>query len=1705
MLKLYDKNHNAVGHINQHKNLKIESDVSTGDKTLSFMYLGNLEIFPEYYLETDTDEYVIKEKQESLNGFPQFIATLNLEELEGKPWGSFSVKDATIDEAAKLALAGTGWTVGECTVKKRRNAGMLQVSTKGIIDKLKTAFLCEVQYDTKHKKVSFYTEVGEDKGAYFIKGLNLKKLTKKADSYDYYTRIIPIGENGLTIETVNDGKNYLENYQYSNKEKTYIWKDESYTDAEALKEDGELKLRDLSRPVESYSVTVSDLAKQKPEYSVLSYGLGDRIYLTDSSTRTRTKQRIVKMTVYPQSPDKNTCEIANTVLTFEELQQKYKEASDIVNTVISGNGQYTGTINVSDILNFEQGLTDSDTVGGLLSGVDNLNNSLKEVSLKVGTIETNYIKTEEADLKYATIENLDAAAAEFHSLESDYGEFKDLTADRLNAGSAAIEELEAEKLSAEDADIRYAKIDFANIGAAAIEKLFSDSGIIKDLVVSEGHITGELVGVTIKGDLIEGDTIVADKLVIKGSDGLYYKLNTNGETVESEQTDYNSLNGKIITAKSVTAEKIYVDDLSAFGATIGGFRITSDSIHSNLKESVHNHTQGVYMDDEGQFAVGDGQSCIKYYEGDDGKRHLMIVTDELITSSGGRVIEEIDGIKSDLLETEEQIEEAKTQITQNKQSIELKAEAIETELEEAKKQIVEAEAAIKVNADGISSVAQRAAENKTAISEVQQEAENLKVNIKSIEDGLIEAETTIAANSAGLEAVVEQSNDNKKDITQLKLTASGFEVSLNSAMKSTEEQFYLSSSPTTLSGGSWSASQPTWTQGKYIWRRTLVTYADGSTEYTPSQTGVCITGNTGATGATGAKGDKGDTGATGAKGDKGDKGDTGATGAAGNGISSIAEHYAVSSSNTTAPTSWSSTPPTMTATNKYLWNYETITYTNGTTSDTAKRVIGAYGDKGATGATGATGAAGAAGAAGKGISKITNYYLASASASGVTTSTSGWTTTIQTISTSKKYLWNYEVITYTDNTTATTTPCIIGAYGNTGATGAKGDKGDTGATGAKGDKGDKGDTGATGAAGKGISSVVNYYLASASASGVTTSTSGWTTTIQTISTSKKYLWNYEKITYTDNTTSSTTPCIIGVYGNTGATGATGAAGKGISSITEYYLASASASGVTTSTSGWTTTMQTTTTTKKYLWNYEKITYTDGTTSNTTVRIIGTHGATGATGAKGDKGDTGATGAAGKDGQMLYATCATAAATAAKVATLSAGTLKLAEGAAVSVKFTNANSVSSPTLNVGGTGAKTIRVNGAAMTSSAYYWSAGAVVTFIYDGSYWNVSDAGALKKADDAAKTATNYLGFDSNGLVVGDRTASTLGKNVLIDSDGVDIRDGSTVLASFEKDTIELGNNSKEAVVSMCGSMGRVKTAIHENTEEIYKDGIILEGNSAYAHGEQYVNILAAPSLESVEGYGFFADTTGGWAGLYATLANSAGTDVLRQALLTLEANEWNGNSSAELDADVIKLNASKCLKMADCNYLNKSSNSAIKSVQFRFSGNAPSQDLSFVGYDAEYEYGGNAKYFNSVMSSDGTMSSGVGFKSNSIIDNFKNKVLWSGAYWPSASHTCTFSSAVSAQPHGILLVFSAYVDGAAANYRFHCFYVPKQVVASHNNGGHCFTMVSSLAASVATKYIYITNTNLKGHDDNTKTSTGSSGIKYTNNAYVLRYVIGV
>lgn len=157
-------------------------------------------------------------------------------------------------------------------------------------------------------------------------------------------------------------------------------------------------------------------------------------------------------------------------------------------------------------------------------------------------------------------------------------------------------------------------------------------------------------------------------------------------------------------------------------------------------------------------------------------------------------------------------------------------------------------------------------------------------------------------------------------------------------------EYYLSTSATSLSGGSWSTTAPTWVNGKYMWSRTVTTDGAGNRTYSPNQNGVCIAGAQGATGA------------------KGDKGDTGGTGATGKGVKSIVEQYYKSTSATAmSGGSWSTTYPGW-ENSKYIWTRSVITYTDNTTSTTtAVCVTGSKGDKGATGATGPQGPQGAAG------------------------------------------------------------------------------------------------------------------------------------------------------------------------------------------------------------------------------------------------------------------------------------------------------------------------------------------------------------------------------------------------------------------------------------------------------------------------------------------------------------------------------------------------------------------------------------------------------------------------------------------------------------------------------------------------------------------------------------------------------------------------
>ena len=148
----------------------------------------------------------------------------------------------------------------------------------------------------------------------------------QSNSYDFATRLIPVGKDGLMLNI--DGKNYIENHQYSKKVKTKTWKDERYTDAESLKEDAEAKLDEISKPYKSYTADVVNLAEQSEEHKeVFSIALGDTVLLISKSTGIRESHRIVKFYEYPQTREKNKVELANTRLSFEEIQKTEQELS----------------------------------------------------------------------------------------------------------------------------------------------------------------------------------------------------------------------------------------------------------------------------------------------------------------------------------------------------------------------------------------------------------------------------------------------------------------------------------------------------------------------------------------------------------------------------------------------------------------------------------------------------------------------------------------------------------------------------------------------------------------------------------------------------------------------------------------------------------------------------------------------------------------------------------------------------------------------------------------------------------------------------------------------------------------------------------------------------------------------------------------------------------------------------------------------------------------------------------------------------------------------------------------------------------------------------------------------------------------------------------------------------------------------------------
>lgn len=279
------------------------------------------------------------------------------------------------------------------------------------------------------------------------------------------------------------------------------------------------------------------------------------------------------------------------------------------------------------------------------TGITALNTKINAINTKVNTMDT------DVDLLNTTVYAADSGISALNSKVNSINSNIDVTDSQFESVGSAVKIINSvfniengvitdiHGIVADSIDVTNASMDIATI-----KQLFTDSGIIKDVYSEESYVTGVLCGVTIVGDSVQAGTLKADRLVIKGKDGLYYKLNTEGITGEQydeddepiPQTDYNSLNGAVIAAKSVTAEKIVATDLVAFGATIAGFHIVADAIlnggklFSGSKSDITDTTNpGIYMDATGQLCIGDSKNFVRYYKDQNDQFRLDIRADSV--------------------------------------------------------------------------------------------------------------------------------------------------------------------------------------------------------------------------------------------------------------------------------------------------------------------------------------------------------------------------------------------------------------------------------------------------------------------------------------------------------------------------------------------------------------------------------------------------------------------------------------------------------------------------------------------------------------------------------------------------------------------------------------------------------------------------------------------------------------------------------------------------------------------------------------------------------------------------------------------------------------------------------------------------------------------------------------------------------------------
>lgn len=374
----------------------------------------------EGYIETKEQNFVIKEIAERSDCYEitcfQDIEVFQIFHKQ-KTYATKSV-DFMLND-----LLPSGWQlINKADARKRTVTGN-DIDGYELIQKIVKTFEVEIIFDNKKKTLTVGNELMQDVGTYFTKELNLQEIFLTSESHELITRIIPIGNDNLGIESVNNGKNYIENTTNSKKIKTLYWEDNRYTNVQSLFEDAQKKLDQLSKFKRTYETKVIDLS-QTLQYKFLKADIGDKVTLINNDTKVKEKFRITKLKKFINDTLRNEITLGNKIDDLVTDEQKLKQ-------VFSENWEKTKVFfdvtdkNIKGIVDKQQ-LTDNN-LERLKSTIEqteekiiqNVNNSVdKRVSqLKIGARnllrnsasidKTKWQKWSATDIEYSQIENSD--------------------------------------------------------------------------------------------------------------------------------------------------------------------------------------------------------------------------------------------------------------------------------------------------------------------------------------------------------------------------------------------------------------------------------------------------------------------------------------------------------------------------------------------------------------------------------------------------------------------------------------------------------------------------------------------------------------------------------------------------------------------------------------------------------------------------------------------------------------------------------------------------------------------------------------------------------------------------------------------------------------------------------------------------------------------------------------------------------------------------------------------------------------------------------------------------------------------------------------------------------------------------------------------------------------------------------------------------